>query len=124
MSSPDDAVAGGAFDPAPCARGCLLHLGRGRDPPNPRVPVHLPRSPHLWTDRTARGPFRRRTPAHGETEPGRLAAPPTRAPVGAPIGVNIAKFCPACGMQNERRMNFCTDCCTRLTDPAIFGTKG
>src|SRR5438034_74580 len=72
MSSPNDAVAGGAFDPAPCAHGCLLHLGRGRDPPNPRVPVHLPRSPHLWTDRTARGPFRRRTPAHGETEPGRL----------------------------------------------------
>jgi len=65
----------------------------------------------------ARRPMARRSPVD-------WAAPPTRAPVGAPIGVNIAKFCPACGMQNEGRMNFCTDCGTRLTDPAIFGTKG
>src|SRR5207249_11203848 len=62
----------GAFDPAPCARRSLLHYGRAREPPDPRDPFHLPRSPHLWTDRTAGWPFRRRTPAHGETEPGRL----------------------------------------------------
>src|SRR5207247_10303073 len=67
MPSPE-----GAFDPAPCAHRSLLHHGRAREPPDPRDPFHLPRSPHLWTDRTAGRPFRGRTPAHGETEPGRL----------------------------------------------------
>ena len=69
----------------------------------------------------ARQPMARRSPVDWTAPPIRA---PISAPVGAPVGVKTAKFCPSCGMQNERMMNFCTGCGARLSDPTIFGTKG